>query len=168
MAFQYAYALDGTASSNIKDIPLDTTANYKTGAGTNDMKKGDLIFLSAGLARRATAATPTGTLLGVVEGGEFTGLAGAPYTAVNSAFTASITSATKFPNGMCKAHMDKVNVYRVPVNSGTITNANLGVAYNIILDAAGDQKLDITLTTVPACKVIDYTPDGKTAFVTIV
>jgi hypothetical protein len=49
MAFQYAYALDGSSTSNIKDYALDTAANYKSGAGTNDLKKGDLVVLAAGL-----------------------------------------------------------------------------------------------------------------------
>jgi hypothetical protein len=172
MAFQYAYALDGSSTSNIKDFPLDTAANYKTGAGTNDVKKGDLVFLSGGLLRRATAATATGTSLGVLEGGEFLGLAGAPYTAVNSSFTASAIDTTKNPNGVGKVHIDKADVYRVPVDqtSGTITatNANVGQTYNILLDAAGDQKVNLNLQTVPTVKIIDFSKDGKTVFVTLV
>jgi hypothetical protein len=52
--------------ANIKDYAFDTVANYKVtaGAGTNDMKKGDLVFLSSGLVRRAVAATATGTSFG--------------------------------------------------------------------------------------------------------
>lgn len=174
MAFQYAYSLDAGDVAVIKDFPLDTVANYKTGAGTNDHKKGDLVFLSAGLARRVTAATATGTSLGVSEGGEFTGLVaqGQPYAATNAAITSDSISATKFPNGITKVRPDKAAVYRVPVNQAgakqTADNADIGKALNIILDAAGDQKVDLNLTTVPHVKVVDYSKDGKTVFVTLV
>jgi hypothetical protein len=169
MAFMFAYTLNGDGAGVLKDYPLDTTANYKTGAGTNDLKKGDLVFLSSGLLRRATAATATGLGIGVIEGGEFTGLAGAPYTAVNASQTAQVINTSKNPNGVGKVRSDKTaSVYKIPVNSGVATNANIGLSYQIILDAAGDQKADLTLTTIPVVKVMDYTPDGKFVFVTLV
>jgi hypothetical protein len=174
MAFQYAYSLDGASSSTVKDYALDTATNYKTGAGTNDMKKGDLVFLNAGLVRRATAATATGTSLGVVEGGEFLGIAtaGTTYAATNSSFTASSIDTTRNPSGVTKVRIDKADIYRVPVNQAgalqTATTTQIGVSFNIILDAAGDQKVDLNLSTVPTVKVIDFTKDGKTVFVTLV
>lgn len=174
MAFQYAYSLDGVANSTVKDYPLDTTANYKTGAGTNDMKKGDLVFLSAGLLRRAIATTATGTSLGIVEGGEFLGLAtaGTTYAAAKAGFIDSASDVSRNPNGVGKVRIDKADVYRVPVKQAgavqTATNAHLGVTYNIILDALGDQQVDLNLSTVPTVRVIDRSNDGKTVFVTLV
>jgi hypothetical protein len=169
MAFQFAYSLDGSAVSNIKDFPLDTVANYKSGAGTNDVKKGDGVLLNAGLIRRqANAASPK--IIGVVEGLEFTGLvaSGQPYAAVNSSFTASATDTTKFPNGVVKVRVESDSVYRIPVTSGqTATNANLGVAYGISLSAAGDQTVDLTNTTNLAVKVVDRSADGKTVYVVV-
>jgi hypothetical protein len=164
MAFQFAYALDGEASSIIKDFPLDTTANY----GTGGMLKGDLVILNAGLLRKATATTTSGTSLGVTEGKEFTGISqGGDYAATNSSFTAKVTDTTNFPNGVGKVRIDKSSViFRVPVKSGqTLSNANRGVSYGIFVDANNDQQLDTTNTTATLCKVIDFAPDGKTAFV---
>lgn len=169
MAFQYAYTLDGGDTPVVKDFPLDTAANYKTGAGTNDFKKGDLVFQSAGLLRRNVVTT--GAALGVVEGGEFTGLVapGQPYAAAKAGFIDSATDATRYPNGVGKVRVDKACVYRVPVKAGlTATNANLGLSYAISLDAAGDQTVDIATATTPAVKVLERSADGKTVFVTLV
>lgn len=175
MAFVFAYSLDGNHTNAIKDYPLDTAANYNTGAGTNGVKKGDLVFLSGGQLRRATAATATGTGLGIIEGQEFLGLVGAgqPYAATNSSFTAETVASNKYPNGVGKVRIDKsASVYRVPVNQAgatqTAANSHIGASFNIILDAAGDQKVDLNLTTVPTVKVIDRSPDGKAVFVTLV
>jgi hypothetical protein len=173
MAFQFAYSLDADASSAIIDFPLDTAVNYKTGAGTNDMKKGDLVFQAAGLLRRAIATTGAG--LGVVEGGEFVGLvaAGQPYAAVKSSFTDSATDLAQSPNGIGKVRADKSScVFRVPVyQSGavqTATNAHIGVSYTIGLDAAGDQKVDLNTVSTPCVKVVARSSDGKTLFVTLI
>lgn len=169
MAFTFAYSLDGDGNNVVKDYSLDTLTNYQNGTGTNGVKRGDLVFLNAGLVRRAGAATTSGTGLGVLEGGEFTGLVaqGQPYAAVNSSFTASSINTTKNPNGVGKVRADKTScVYKVPAKSGqTLANANIGVAYGIAVDATGDQTIDTTNTTATLCKVIDYTPDGKYAFV---
>jgi hypothetical protein len=168
MAFQYAYSLAGDSTSVIKDYPLDTTANY----GTGGAKKGDLVFLSGGKLRRVLAATATGTSLGLLEGQEFTGLVaqGQPYAAANASFVANAVDATKNPNGVGKVRSDKaMGVYKVPVKAGqTAAPANIGVSYNIFVDANNDQQADLSLTTVPHVKVIDYTPDGKFVFVTLV
>jgi hypothetical protein len=168
MAFIFAYTLDGTSAVALKDFPLDTVANYKTGAGTNDLKKGDVVFQNAGLLRRNIVTT--GTALGVVDGGAFTGLvaAGQPFAATNASQTAEITNLAYVPNGIGKVRVDKTCVYRVPVKAGqTATNANLGVNYALSLDAAGDQTVDITVLTTPTVKVIDRSVDGKTLFVTL-
>lgn len=171
MAFQFAYTLAGDSGIALKDLPLDTIANYKTGAGTGDMKKGDLVFQSAGLLRRAIATT--GAAVGVVDGGEFTGLVaqGQPYAATNASFTSELTDVAASPNGMAKVRMDKSVVYRVPVQqtgTTTATNAHLGQNYTIALDAAGDQTVDLDVQTTPCVKVIDRSPDGKTVFVTLI
>jgi hypothetical protein len=86
MAFQFAYTLDGEAASPVKDYALDTAGNY----GTGGVKKGDLVFLNAGLVRKVQAATPANSGLGVIEGQEFLGLVapGQPYAATNTSFTA--------------------------------------------------------------------------------
>lgn len=173
MAFVFAYALDGNHANVIKDAPLDTLVGYKTGAGTNGVTKGDLVFQSAGLLRRNVVTT--GAAFGVLEGEEFTGLiaAGQPYAAVKSSFTDAATDVVQNPNGVGKVRIDKTaSVYRVPVaQTGavqTATNAHLGATFAINLDAAGDQKVDLNVTTTPAVKVLERSADGKTLFVTLV
>jgi hypothetical protein len=167
MSLEFAYSLDGSAVSNIKDFALDTAANYKAAGGTNDVKKGDLIYLDAttGLVRR-TGAT-TNKAIGVLEGTEFLGLvaSGQPFAATNASLTASAVDTTRYPSGVAKIRTESDSVYRIPVNTGTVTNANLGKAYGVILDAAGDQKLDTSNVTQTVLKVIDFSKDGKTAFV---
>lgn len=170
MPFEFAYSLDSSAVSAIKDFPLDTVTNYQNGVGTNGYKKGDLVFLNAsGLIARSKDAA-SNKAIGVLEGLTFTGLVqqGQPYAATNSSFTASVTDTTKYPNGLCKIRIESDSVYRVPVKSGqTATNANLGVAYCISQDATGDQTIDITKTTAgqTLVKVVDYSKDGKFVFV---
>jgi hypothetical protein len=169
MAFQFAYTLDGEAASVVKDYALDTAGNY----GTGGVKKGDLVFLNAGLLRKVQAATAANSGLGVIEGQEFLGLVaqGQPYAATNSSFTASAVNTTKYPNGVGKVRADKNSVvYKVPVKSGqTAATANVGVSYGIAVDATTqDQSVDLTVTTTVQTKVIDYTTDGKFVFVTLV
>lgn len=167
MAFTFAYDLTGDGTSVVKDFSLDTVANY----GTGGVKKGDLVFQNAGLLRKATAATASGTSLGVLEGQEFTGLIaqGQPYAATNSSFTASAINTTKNPNGVGKVRNNKAtSVFKAPVKSGqTAANANLSVAYGLFVDANNDQQVDLTNTTATLVKVLDYTPDGKYVFVTL-
>jgi hypothetical protein len=168
MAFQFAYDLTGDGTTVAKDFSLDTAGNY----GTGGLKKGDLVFLNAGLVRKTLAATTTGTSIGVAEGGEFTGLIaqGQPYAAVNSSFTASSINTTKNPNGVVKVRNNKAtSVFKVPVKSGqTAATANVGSTYNVFVDANNDQQTDLSLQTVPHVKVIDFTADGKFVFVTLV
>lgn len=171
MAFVFAYSLAGEANGVVKDYALDTAGNY----GTGGAKKGDLVFLSSGLLRKTQAATGTGTSLGVLEGQEFMGLVaqGQPYAATNSSFTAQATSTTKYPNGVGKVRADKaLAVYKVPVRQAgavqTATNAHVGSSYNIILDGNNDQQVDLNLQTASHVKIVDFTPDGKFVFVTIV
>lgn len=169
MAFEFAYSLNGNLASVVKDLPLDTLTNYQNGTGTNGVKRGDLVFLNNGLVRR-TGAT-TGQAVGVVQGKEFMGLVaqGQDYEAKNSSFTAESLNTTKYPNGVVKVNMDKDAVYRVPVKSGqTATNANIGKAYGIAVDAKGDQTVDLTNTTQTVVKIIDISKDGKKVFVTLV
>lgn len=172
MAFVYAYSLDGDGTNVVKDYSLDTVSNYQNGTGTNGVTKGDLVFLSGGLLRRAAVATVSGTAIGVLEGQEFIGLVaqGQPYAATNSSFTASSIDTTKNPNGVGKVRVDKSSiVFRVPLKSGqTAANSNIGVAYGISVDASGDQTVDTTNTTTTHVKVIDYTKDGKSVFVQLV
>lgn len=171
MAFQFAYSLNGDGANVVKDYSLDTAGNY----GAGGVKKQDLVFLSGGLLRKVQAATATGTALGVLEGGEFTGLVaqGQPYAATNSSFNASATNTTKNPNGIGKVRLDKsAAVYKVPVRQAgavvTATNDHIGSNYNIILDANNDQQVDLNLQTAAHVRVVDYTPDGKFVFVTLV
>lgn len=173
MAFVYAYSLDGDSVSSINDMPLDTAANYKTNAGTNGITKGDLVFQSSGLLRRAIATT--GAALGVLEGTEFVGLvaSGQPYAATNASQTASAINTTLFPNGVGKVRMDKaVAVYKVPVSQAgttkTAANANLGTSYSIALDTVGDQTVDLDTTTNACVKVIGIADAGKSVYVTLV
>lgn len=165
MAFVFAYSLDGNYANIIKDMPLDTAANFPVA----DQKKGTLVNQVSGLVRKMGAAS--GTAVGVLEGGEFTGLAGAPYAATNSSFTAEHVATNKYPNGVGKVRQDKSSVYRVPVFQGgatqTATNAHIGNVYAINL-TAGDQCVDLNVTATPSVKVVDRTPDGKTLFVTLV
>lgn len=165
MAFVFAYSLDGNYANIIKDFPLDTAANFPVA----DQKKGTLVNQTAGLLRKMGAAS--GTSVGVLEGGEFTGLAGAPYAATNSSFTAEHIATTKFVNGVGKVRIDKSSVYRVPVyQTGavvTATAAHIGGSYAINL-ATGDQQVDLNVTATPSVKVVDRTPDGKTVFVTLI
>lgn len=169
MAFQFAYDLTGDATSVVKDFPLDTLANY----GTGGQKKGDLVTQVAGLVRKATAATTSGTAIGASEGGEFTGLvaAGQPYapTNANAGFNPNAINSAKNPNGVVKVRNNKAtSVFKAPVKVGqTAANANLNVAYGIFVDANQDQQVDLTNTTATLVKVLDYTPDGKYVFVTL-
>lgn len=167
MAFQFAYSLDSSAISTIKDFPLDTVVNYQNAVGTNGVKKGDLVFLNAGLVRRTTnVATPKA--IGIVEGTEFLGLVaqGQPMAAVEAAQTAQAVSTTRNPNGVVKVRVESDSVYRVPVKSGqTAAQANVGGQYGISQDAAGDQTIDLTQVTNILVKVVDYSVDGKTVFV---
>lgn len=176
MAFQYAYSLDGDGGNVVKDFPLDTTANYKT-SGTNGVTKGDLVFLSSGLLRRAGVAATTASTVGIIEGQEFQGLAqGGIYAATNSSFTAKVTDTTNYPNGIGKVRADKTAVvYRVPVSqtgtTQTATNANIGSQYAIAVDANGDQTIDLNNTagSTLLVKIIDFDKaTGKTVFVTLV
>lgn len=172
MAFQFAYTQSGNAAGSVvKDYALDAAGNY----GTGGVKKGDLVFLSAGLLRKVQAATATGTSIGVIEGQEFTGLVaqGQPYAATNSSFTAGVTDTIKNPNGVGKVRIDKsASIYKVPVRQAgatqTATNAHIGSNYNIILDANNDQQVDLNLQTAAHVKVVDFTPDGKYVFVSLV
>jgi hypothetical protein len=167
MAFVFAYSLDGNHANIIKDFPLDTPANFPVA----DQKKGTLVNQVSGLLRKMGAAS--GTSVGVLEGGEFTGLvaAGQPYAATKSSFTDAATDVARNPNGVGKVRLDKSSVYRVPVyQTGatvTATNAHIGGSYAINL-ATGDQQVDLNVTATPSVKVIDRSNDGKTLFVTLI
>lgn len=166
MAFSFAYSLDGSAVSNVKDFALDTVANYQAGSGTNGYKRGDLVALSAaGKITRANAASTKA--IGVVEGFEFTGLVaqGQPYAAVRSSFNDSAQDTTKYPNGVVKVRVESDSVFRLPI-SGTASSVIIGQAYAIILDAAGDQKLNQASQANPLVKVIDVDVANAWAFVT--
>lgn len=181
MALEFAYSLDGSSVSNVKDFPLDAggtaSSGYNTGisglTGTNPYfpKKGDLVYLNAGLLRKSyNVASPKAS--GIIEGFEYTGIGQAAsatnpnnYAAANASNTSSVTNTTKYPNGIAKVRIESDSVYRIPVNAGTAGNANVGNSYNVVLDTTGDQKIDLTLSTNPVFKVVDYSPDGKTAFV---
>lgn len=169
MAFEFAYSLDGSHVSSIKDFAADTATNYKNGVGTNGVTKGDLVYLdtTTGLVRRTiNQASPKAS--GVVEGTEFTGLvaAGQPYVATNASVTASATNTTRYPNGVVKLRTESDSVYRVPVKSGQSASAAIvGKAYGISQDATGDQSVDLTQTTNTVVKVLDYDAAKNAVFV---
>lgn len=162
MSLEFAYSLNSEQAGVIKDFQLDTLANYKT-AGTNGVTKGDAVQIVSGLVRRAAAAANP-KAFGVVEGVEFTGLAqGGVYAATNASQTASAGTSA---NGIVKVRVDSESVYRIPVNTGA--TVVVGGSYDIILDAAGDQKIAAT-TANAQVKVIDtVTKNGVAyAFVTL-
>jgi hypothetical protein len=167
MAFSFAYSLDGSGISSIQDFALNTVALYQSGSGTNGYKKGDLVALDAtGKVIRANAASTKA--IGVVEGFEFLGLvaSGQPYAATRASFNDSSQDTTKYPNGVVKVRVETDTVYRLPI-SGTASSVIVGAAYNIILDAAGDQKLNQALQTVPLVKVVDVDVPNAIAYVTM-
>lgn len=175
---EFAYSLDGSDVMEIKDYPLDTwataAAGYNTGIAGNSAapKKGDLVYLSSGKLRRCADAAGQKPL-GIIEGFEFTGLGGAATSvypidnsASNASFIASVTDATKYPNGVGKVRTANSAVYRIP--GAAVGAANVGVAYGITIAANGDQSIDLTDTVNTVVKVIDYSKDGKTAYVVAV
>ena len=165
MAFQMAYSLDGSGISSIQDFALDTVANYQASAGTNGYKKGDLVALNAsGKVIRANAASAKA--IGVVEGFEFLGLVaqGQPYAATRASFNDSAQDTTKYPNGIVKVRVETDTVYRLPYTGGTPV---VGTAYAIVLDAAGDQKLNTGSVANPLVKVVDVDTATGNAFVTM-
>lgn len=176
MGLEFAYSLDGSDAMEIKDFALDTwavaAAGYNQGITGNSAapKKGDAVYLSGGKLRRAADAASQ-KVLGIIEGFEFVGLGG-PATATNpidnsaawASFNASVTDATRYPNGVAKVRTANNAVYRIPVAT-TAGLANIGVAYGITVAATGDQTLDLTETTNTVFKVVDYAPGGKIAYV---
>ena len=168
MGFSFAYAL-GSATSEVRDYPLDTLTNYKNGVGTNGPTQGDLVFLEAGKLQRTINETGAKGI-GVLEGVEFLGLVaqGQPYAATDASITADAIDKTKNPNGVGKVRIYENVVFSVPVKDGqTASTANVGVAYGVSQDATGAQTLDLTNTTNTVATVVDYSKDGKVAFVTI-
>ena len=168
MGFSFAYAL-GSVTSEVRDYPLDTLTNYQNGVGTNGPTQGDLVFLEAGKLQRTVNETGAKGI-GVLEGVEFLGLIaqGQPYAATDASITADAIDKTKNPNGVGKVRIYENVVFSVPVKDGqTAATANIGVAYGISQDAEGEQILDLTNTTNTIAKVVDFSKDGKTAFVTI-
>lgn len=170
MAFQYAYSLDGDGTNVVKDYPMDTVANFPLAKQT----KGTLVKLVSGLLQPVGAAGGSG--IGVFEGGEFIGLvaSGQPYaaTTANAGVLPNAINTTKNPNGVGKVRNDKTAaVFKVPVRQAGVTqtaaNANIGVQYAIILNG-NDQQVDLNTTTTPSVTILDYTPDGKNVFVTLV
>jgi len=170
MAFIFAYAKSGGGASGVvNDAPLDTEANYKNGVGTNGTTKGDLVIRNSGLIRRAKDGASPPAAVGVLEDVEFTGLVtSGPYAASRASFNAAITDSTLYPNGMGKIRPGGNNVFKVAVKSGqTAANANIGVAYGISQDAAGDQTVDLTNTANAQVTVEAISPDGKYVYVTL-
>jgi hypothetical protein len=165
MAFQMAYSLDGSGISSIQDFALNTVALYQASAGTNGYKKGDLVALDAtGKIIRVNAGSTKA--IGVVEGFEFLGLVaqGQPYAATRASFNDSAQDTTKFPNGVCKVRVETDTVYRVPYTGGVPV---VGTAYAIVLDAAGDQKLNTASVVNPLVKVVDVDTTTANAYVTM-
>lgn len=160
MAFEVAYSLQGDVLSPAKDFPLD--AAYGT---PNKAIKGDLVTLTAGLAKRTASAG--GTATGVLVGREFMGLVpqGQEYAATNASITAANLANA---NGTGKIILDKSIVYRVS-GSATATKANIGKSYAILTNGTtGDQTVNLALETTPSVKVVDISPDGAKVFVTLV
>jgi hypothetical protein len=172
MAFELAYSLGGNVISTVKDLPLDTAANYGTVAPT----KGDLVVQASGLLRRAAVDSTAASVMGILVGKEFTGLvaAGQPYAATKSSFTDEATNATLNPNGVGKVAMSKSLVYRVPVWQGgatdAATNAHIGSTFAIAVDeTTEDQTVDLNNTSgsTKLVQLVAKSPDGKTVFVTL-
>lgn len=173
MALEFAYSLDGSGISNIKDFPLDvqnsSAAGYNNGITScaAPAKKGDLVYLNAGLLRRCYAAASL-KAIGIVEGLEFLGLAqGGLYAATNAngGFAVNAQDITKNPNGVGKVRVESDSVYRITA-SGALAAANVGVSYGVTVNTTtGDQTLNLADTTNAVLKVIDYV--GTTAYVTV-
>lgn len=163
----FAYGLDGDSSNSIKDLPLDTLVNYQNAVGSNGYKKGDLVYLNAGLLRRSKDIATPPKAIGILEGLEFLGMVGQgqPYAATNASVTADAVNTTKYPNGVGKVRIYNDAVYRIPLKAAqTATNANIGVSYGIFQNATtGDQQLDLTNTANPQLKVVGFS--GNNAFV---
>lgn len=176
MAFEFAYALDGSSVSTVKDFPLDTvgtsSAGYNVGiANTTKPRRGDCVFLVAGKMRKQyDVATPKP--VGVIEGFEFTGLADTGlYAATNASITADAVNTTKFPNGVAKVRVESDSVYRISPKTGqTVTAAMIGGSYNIFVDTANnnDQQIDTTLSTNACVKVVDVDLAKNKLFVMMV
>jgi hypothetical protein len=263
MALEFAYSLDGYASSAVKDMPLTATATYNASAGTNAPKKGDAVSFVGGTGSTAgfvirTKSSDTKSI-GIIEGFEFGGLGqggsyaatsasgtnesqgaqllgvqatavgatgvvtlsaatniaagtviyfgtalgsltantpyyvssgaangtsitvtalSAPETALSGVTTASSQTIAvyaalnpKFPFGVAKVRVESDSVYRIPVNqAGTIktaTQAHVGQSFQLVLDSAGDQTLNLNATANGTFKVVDVSKDGKTAYVII-
>lgn len=163
MAFVFAYSLDSNAAQAIVDLPLDTAGNFAVAQQT----KGSLVKSVSGLLQKCgTGAAGTGAV-GVLEGGEFTGLVaqGQPYAATNASQIASATDTTAFPNGVGKVRMDKAAVYKVKA-SAAVTNANIGASYGITLTGS-DQTVNIADTTNLAVKVVQVDIPNQYVYVTI-
>lgn len=166
--FVYSYTLPGDATSVVVDLPLDTLTNYKNAVGTNGYTKGDAVTTAAGLLKRSKDGATPPKITGVLEGIEFLGLAdGGTYAATNASFNASAIDPVAFPNGVGKVRMDSNAVYRVPVRTGVAANANLQVSYGLFQDATGDQTVDLANVANAQVKVIGFTKDGKSVFVTL-
>ena len=127
MAFTYAYSLDNTSGAPIaKDF---TVSGYTP-------KLGDTVTYSAGNVTGQAAAGTT-TVLGVVAGSNFLGLAtGGTYAATNS--------STYNPSTLAKVIIDPNAVYRVPLKGG-VAAPTVGTAYSLSV-VSGDQQLDTGTT----------------------
>jgi hypothetical protein len=178
MAFEFAYALDGSTVSNIKDFPLDavgvSSSGYNIGiANTTKPKKGDCVFLVSGKMRKQyDVATPKP--VGVIEGFEFTGLAQAgdyAATAANAGFAVSALDTVKYPNGVAKVRIEADSVYRISPKAGqTVTAGLIGGSYNVFIDTANNnnQQIDITASTNAVVKVVDVDIAKNVLFVMMV
>ena len=138
MAFTYAYSLDNTSGAPIaKDF---TVSSYTP-------KLGDSVIYSSGNVT-GQAAAATATVLGVVAGSNFLGLAtGGTYAATNS--------STYNPSTLAKVIIDPNAVYRVPVKASGAA-PTVGTAYQLTV-VSGDQQLDTAATGTGAIyKVVAY------------
>lgn len=147
MAFEFAYALNGVLDSPVLD--------FKANSGYTP-KQGDVVKLNGANEVIIGAAGASDTaVLGVCEGGNFTGLvAGTP------------TVSTNNPGVLAKVRVDSQAVYRIQLKAAA-TAPVIGTAYGTAL-VSNDFQLDTAVTTTGAIyKTVGYNATTRDVFVTI-
>lgn len=163
MALVFSYNTQADAASVVKDFPKASA--YGT---PNRFIKGDLVALSSGELVRASATSTS--VVGIVEGWEFTGLqatsSGAgTETVANASQTADVVANTKYANGLGKVRIGTTNIFRIPVKGGV--TAVVGQTGGVAVDGTtGDQTYDSAATGKPLT-VVDVSKDGTVAYVKI-
>lgn len=145
--FEFAYALDGVQATPVLDFAPN--AGYTP-------KKGDIVKLNGtGEVIVGTAGAADTAVLGVCEGGNFTGLVpGTPVVSTNN------------PGSIAKVRVDSASVYRIPLKAAGATPV-VGTKYGTIL-VSGDFQLDTAVVAAGAIyKVVSYDSVTRDVFVAI-